>query len=93
MVWQGHLNTPQTGGYEFWTDSDDGSILTLDGQTIVNNGGEHGMTEKSGLAFLEKGWHTFQLVYYNSAGGGGLKVWYAPVGGPKKAIEGSMVGF
>lgn len=93
MVWNGHLNIPQTGGYEFWTDSDDGSLLSLDGKPIVNNGGEHGMTEKSGLAFLEKGWHTFQLVYYNSSGGGGLKVWYAPVGGVKKVIEGSMMGY
>lgn len=92
MVWQGNLSIPQTGGYVFWTESDDGSLLSIDGMPIVNNGGDHGMTEKSGAALLEKGWHTFQLVYYNSSGGGGLKVRYAPVNGAPKALEAALLG-
>lgn len=90
-VWTGYLDIPATGGYQFWLESDDGSLLSIDSETVVDNDGDHGMTEKTGLAYLQKGWHGFRVAYFNSGGAGGLKVRWAPVGGePKEVLAGAL---
>lgn len=92
MIWNGYLKIPKSGGYQFWTESDDGSALLVDNKVVVDNDGDHGMVEKSGLANLQQGWHRFKLVYFNSGGGGGLKIWYAPMGKEKTAIPEGALG-
>ncbi len=92
MIWKGYINISQSGGYRFYTESDDGSLLTLDGELIVNNDGEHGMEEKSGIANLQKGWHSIRVVYFNSGGGSGMKVRYARLGEEKEEIGEEMMG-
>jgi alpha-L-fucosidase len=92
MLWKGYLDIPKSGGYRFWTESDDGSLLSIDGEMVVNNDGDHGMTEKSGIANLQKGYHSILIVYYNSGGGADLKVRYAPLGEEKRAFEAEMLG-
>ncbi|MCW5921543.1 MAG: alpha-L-fucosidase [Saprospiraceae bacterium] len=92
MVWNGYINIPETGGYQFWTESDDGSVLYIDNEIVVDNDGDHGMEEKTGLVNLQKGWHKFKLIYYNVGGGYGLKVRYAPLGKERQEIPGSMLG-
>ncbi len=91
MVWNGYLNIPRSGGYQFWTESDDGSTLSIDNDMVVNNDGDHGMEEKTGFANLQQGWHRIKVVYFNSGGGSGLKVWYAPAGKEKTAIPGDAL--
>jgi alpha-L-fucosidase len=80
MLWQGYINIDQTGGYVFSTNSDDGSKLYIDGQVVVDNDGDHGMKEKRGTAFLQRGWHSIKVVYFNSSGNGGLDVKMGKVG-------------
>ncbi len=92
MIWKGYINIPNTGGYRFWTESDDGSLLTIDGEMVVNNDGDHGAIEKSGIANLQNGWHAIRIVYFNSGGGASMKVSYAPLGGEKRALEAEMLG-
>lgn len=92
MLWRGYIQVPNTGGYQFWLESDDGSILSIDGITVVDNDGDHGMLEKSGIVFLQKGWHSIRLVYFNSGGDAGLKLHYAPLGQAKRLIEPEMLG-
>ncbi|GEM_PF-101882 len=91
MVWKGFLDIPTTGGYRFWTESDDGSLLSIDGEMVVNNDGVHVMTEKTGVAYLQKGWHSIRIVYYNTGGDFGLKVRYAPLGEEKREFEEGML--
>jgi hypothetical protein len=64
---------PQTGCYQFSLESDDGSRLYLDNELIVDNEGDHGMEKKTGIANLQKGWHSIRIMYYNAGGGFGLK--------------------
>lgn len=92
MIWKGFVQIPTTGGYEFWTSSDDGSVLSIDGEVIVNNDGDHGTVEKSGIAHLQKGWHTIRIVYFNSGGDASLKVQYAPLGDSKRGFDAKMFG-
>jgi alpha-L-fucosidase len=91
QIWKGYLEIPETAGYRFYTESDDGSQLLIDGQLIVDNDGDHGMEEKSGIAYLQKGWHSIRIVYFNSGGGAGMKVRYMPLGGQKVEIEEEMM--
>ena len=91
MIWQGYLNFDQTSGYQFSTASDDGSMLYIDNQVVVNNDGDHGMEEKTGLAFLQRGWHSVKIVFFNSGGATGLEVKYGPVGGVMQEIPAGMM--
>ncbi len=74
MLWQGYINIDQTGGYQFSTNSDDGSKFYIDGQLVVDNDGDHGAREKKGTAFLQRGWHAIKVVYFNSGGGSKMEV-------------------
>ncbi|MBL7826621.1 MAG: alpha-L-fucosidase [Saprospiraceae bacterium] len=92
MIWSGYINLAQTGGYQFWLESDDGSLLYIDQEKIVDNDGDHGMEEKSGIAYLQKGWHSIRLLYYNAGGGFGLKVRYGRLGEGKKEFLSNQFG-
>ena len=91
MVWKGYIDIPTSGGYRFWTESDDGSVLSIDGEMVVNNDGEHGLTEKTGIAHLQRGWHSIRIVYFNTGGDFGLKVRYAPLGEEQREFEEVML--
>lgn len=91
MLWQGYVNIDQTAGYTFSTKSDDGSKLWIDGQLVVDNDGEHGMSEKTGTAFLQRGWHSIKVLYFNSGGGAGMEVKYGKVGEPLQEMPEGML--
>jgi alpha-L-fucosidase len=74
FIYTGYINIVKTGIYDFYTESDDGSLLFIDEQLIIDNNGNHGMEEKTGKAILEKGMHKIKMIYYDGAGDNGLKV-------------------
>lgn len=65
----GQVVVTETGYYNFSLASDDGSILTIDGAQVINNDGNHGMNEKTGVKMLRAGVHTFSMQYAQSGGG------------------------
>jgi hypothetical protein len=66
----GQVVVTTAGYYSFETNSDDGSILTVNNSQVVNNDGNHGMTDKVGLPiFLPRGVLPFSLVYAQSGAG------------------------
>ena len=70
---------PQAGTYTFYTTSDDGSRLYVDGQQVLDNDGLHGMVEMSGKVNLSKGIHELVVTYFDNGGGDGLQVaWEGP---------------
>ncbi|HNE29512.1 MAG TPA: PA14 domain-containing protein, partial [Saprospiraceae bacterium] len=60
--------------------SDDGSLLYIDNELVVNNDGDHSNQTKNGMALLQQGWHGVKLVYFNSGGAANLKVRHGTVG-------------
>lgn len=76
-----------SGKYTFYTDSDDGSILLVDGQLIVDNDGDHGSQEFGGDIHLERGEHIIELKYFNGGGGYLLKALVEGPGIPKQIIS------
>ena len=79
----------RTGRYQFFTNSDDGSRLYIDGKEVVNNDGNHGMQERGGTVQLDAGIHEIVVNYYDNGGGDGLVVSWAGPGMPKRKISGA----
>jgi len=62
----GYLGVPSTGSFLFTLDSDDGSMLYIDGSLVVNNGFKNGHPplEVSGSASLLAGIHPFRIEFF-----------------------------
>jgi hypothetical protein len=73
----GYIKVPADGNYTFYTNSDDGSKLYIDGVLVVNNDGLHGMLEKSGYKYLLAGRHSITVDYLEYDGDNALLVSYA----------------
>ena len=69
LVFDGYVQIPDDGIYSFYTYSDDGSTLWIDGRKVVDNDGLHPRTERSGQVALRRGPHKFSLHYFDSNGG------------------------
>jgi PA14 domain len=69
VIWTGYLLVDVSTQWTFATRSDDGSFLDIDGQTVVDNGGEHASRTAYGVIWLSKGWHRVQVRYVQAGGG------------------------
>ena len=80
MKYDGWIWIPRDGKYTFTVESDDGTILSIDTKTVVENDGSHPMTPgKSGDITLKAGQHPIELTYFQNGGGFGLEVfWKGP---------------
>ncbi|MDF2440787.1 MAG: hypothetical protein JWN98_1771 [Abditibacteriota bacterium] len=77
--WTGKIRIPRDGEYTFFTESDDGSRVFINGRPVVDNGGTHGMEEKSGKVELKAGDHDLKVDFFeNSAGAGCRFRWSGP---------------
>ncbi len=85
LRFQGLIDVPEDGLYRFWTKSDDGSMLYIDGQTVVSNDGPHGPTEKEGSIQLAKGRHVLELGFAQGSGGFELSVFWQPPSAKKRS--------
>src|SRR5262249_2476823 len=65
---RGFIQIDVAGDYTFYTTSDDGSRLYLDGALVVDNDGGHAKQERSGLATLTAGFHAIEVRYFEGAG-------------------------
>ncbi|MCB9273271.1 MAG: alpha-L-fucosidase [Lewinellaceae bacterium] len=83
---QASLYAPADDVYRFFTESDDGSSLYIDGRLVVENDGPHGAREVMGMAPLAKGWHQLRVLYFERDGSEALKVSWQPPGAAKGAI-------
>lgn len=83
---QGYVRVPQLGAYRFFTTSDDGSKLWIDGQLVVDNDGLHGMFEEWGVVALEAGLHEIRVDFFEAGGGAGLIVEYEGPGITRSVI-------
>ena len=90
VEWFGFFYATVTGSYTFYTESDDASYLwigssALAGYTaancVVNNGGGHGVIERSGTVSLTAGtYYGFRVQFGEGGGGDDCKVSFAAPG-------------
>ncbi len=68
----GKINISTSGQYVFDTASDDGSMMWIDGNVVVNSNYFQGITTRSGTVTLTAGQHDIVIGYYQGTGGEGL---------------------
>jgi uncharacterized protein YaiE (UPF0345 family) len=69
-----NINVAAGGSYTFSTTSDDGSLLFVDGQLVVNNDYSQGATSRSGSVTLTAGTHLLEVQFFQAGGGSFLSV-------------------
>lgn len=85
----GKIDIPTGGTWTFYLNSDDGSDLMIDGATVVNNDGLHGMTEQSGSLSLDAGLHDITARVFERGGGAGIILSWAGPGVSKQVVPAS----
>lgn len=83
-IFEGVIKIPEDGVYTFGTKSDDGSVLYIDGQKVVDNDGSHAAITATGRIALKKGFHTYRLLYFEDYEGEHLS-WEWTLPGKTKA--------
>ena len=68
----GLIDVPETGNWTFFINSDDGSELWVNGESLATNYGMHGMRERSGSINLTEGLHEFRIEFFQGGGPHGL---------------------
>jgi hexosaminidase len=64
----GFLRVPADAVYEFALLSDDGSVLRIAGETVVDHDGPHSAREKTGAIALAAGLHPIDVSYFQGEG-------------------------
>ncbi len=78
-VFSGLINVPEDGVYTFQTRSDDGSVLLIHEEKIVDNDASHAAIAASGTVALKKGFHPYTLYYFEDYEGQHLSwSWMTP---------------
>ncbi len=76
---EGYVETTVAGSYTFRLTSDDGSILKLDGKTLIDHDGLHSAVPRAAEVELAPGLHPLSLWYFQCYGGWSLKLeWQKP---------------
>ncbi|MCZ6834308.1 MAG: PA14 domain-containing protein [Planctomycetota bacterium] len=80
IILDGFIDAPEDGDYGFILASDDGAKLWISGELVVDNDGEHGTVEETGVKKLPAGLHPFQIVFFQSVGEKDLYLKWRPPG-------------
>ncbi len=91
----GNLNVEEAGTYTLYLSSDDGSMLYIDGEPVIDNDGLHGTEEQRVTLELMAGAHEIELRYYEAYGAATLKLeWAGPdSNGFRKVIDGDALSY
>lgn len=69
-----YLKIPEKGLYKFKVSSDDGAVIYIDGQEVINNDGSHTLSSKEGIIGLEAGFHEIKVLYFEDYMGNKLQL-------------------
>ncbi|CAH8283514.1 putative secreted protein (Por secretion system target) [Mariniflexile fucanivorans] len=68
FVFEGYIHAPTAGNYTFYTNSDDGSRITIDGLTILDNDGlKTNAQEESVTICLDEGYYELKVEYFTAS--------------------------
>lgn len=91
LLLESHIEIEEAGTYDFYTNSDDGSRLYVDGKLVVDNDGDHGVMERRGEIELSPGRHLIRVVYFNGGGGHHLDVKFQGPKYPKQIVPANLL--
>ena len=91
-VFTGDFTAQSAGTYTFDTASDDGSMLFIDGNVVVNNNNFQGVVTQTGTVSLSAGLHSIVIAYYQGTGGYGFYADVQVPGGTLVRIPNALLG-
>jgi hexosaminidase len=91
LEFAGLLRVPADGVYEFMLTSDDGSVLMIGDDVVVDNDGFHSETAKTGMIALAAGVHPLTVRYVQGSGGASLAVRLRREGGAWEPLGGGWL--
>jgi hypothetical protein len=87
VEWSGWLRADREGQYTFSTRTDDGSTVEIDGRVVVDNGGVHLATRRTGTIALDRGVHQIRLRFFQA---GDVYEFYASWRPPGHTLESAI---
>lgn len=90
--WTGSVYAYSRQNYIFYTQSNDGVRLWVDGRQIINNWTDHNSTENSGQITLEANRkYSIRLEFYNNTGSGSIRLLWTSPNFAKKIVANSRL--
>lgn len=91
-IWfKSSLALPGSGTYTFYTQSDDGSKILIDGKVLVDHDGSHSSSSKSNHIELEEGLHSIEVLYFDDISGEELEIYIEGPNIPKQIITDAFI--
>lgn len=91
VQYSGYIKILKDGSYTFFANSDDGATVTVDGELVVDNDGQHAPQEESGTIVLKAGLHPITVGFFQASGGKVLDVSIEGPGMKKQIISKEML--
>ena len=91
ISFNGFLSVPVDDYYQFAVESDDGSVLEIDDEVVVDNDGNHPSRMLIGHIPLRHGLHKFKLGYFQAGGGATLRLSWAGAKGELVPLTGAFL--
>ncbi|MBN8562674.1 MAG: DUF4347 domain-containing protein [Leptolyngbya sp. UWPOB_LEPTO1] len=90
--WTGQILAPVTGTYTFFTTTDDGNRLFINGQQVINNYRDQAATERSGTINLVAGQrYNIAMDYYENGGLASARLQWSAPGITKQVVPQSQL--
>lgn len=90
--WVGKVYAPQTGSYTFYTRSDDGVRLWVNGKLLVNNWTDHSAKENKGALTLTAGQqYDIKMEYYENRGSAVAQLRWSGPGISKQIVPSNVL--
>lgn len=91
ILYTGTITVAEAGTYRFRVVSDDGAILRIDGEVVLDNDGQHGPVSVGALKSLDAGKHQFELRYFQGPRTTvALQVFVTPPGKSERLLRGVL---
>jgi len=91
VQFEGFVKMDSDDYYQFVVESDDGAVLEIDDEVVVDNDGNHAPRTIAGHVPLRRGLHKFRLRYFQAEGGSSLGVSWAKPGEMLQPLAGSIL--
>ena len=85
--WSGQVRVDRSESYTFYTQSDDGARLWINGVPLVNDWTDHGVVENRGTIALTAGRrYDLRMEFYDNGGGALARLLWSSPGTPKAVV-------
>jgi hypothetical protein len=88
----GQIEIPADGVWSFYLGSDDGSVLFIDGEPIIEQPNRQGFRTRTNFVTLDEGLHDLEVRYFQGPGHTGLVLeWDGPGSGGREVVPASAL--